>query len=61
MSGLFGKILWGLFTKLVTEKFVAKFLVIGLWNASQMSTNKVDDKLVDGAAEALGVDPKVYK
>lgn len=61
MANIFAKVLWELLASVVTKKFVSKILAIGVWSASQWTENKVDDKMAESLAEALGVDPKAYK
>lgn len=61
MSAMLARILMQILASLLTKKFVSKMLAIGAWEASQWSENKVDDKLAESFAEALGVDPKDYK
>ena len=61
MTGLIGKVLWSILETLATKVFVSKILAIGAWRASQMSENKVDDKMAEAFADALGVPPELYK
>ena len=43
-------------TKLITEKFLAKILVCGMWAIAKRTKKlKVDDRLVETVAEALDV------
>ena len=55
------KILVGLLTSLVTEKFLSKMLIeLAIW-ASAQSTNKVDDRLTGHLIEALGFKKEDFK
>lgn len=49
------KIAIGIATRMFTETFVARMLVHGLQGAAAKTTNKVDDKMVQDVADALGV------
>jgi hypothetical protein len=49
------KIIMALFMKLMTESFLAKFLVYCLQSVSKSTNNKLDDKMVVAIAEALAV------
>lgn len=60
MADILAKVMWEVIKGLLTKKFVSKLLAIGAWNASQWSENKVDDKMAESFAEALGVDPEEY-
>lgn len=53
---VFTKLMWGLIAKLLTEGFVYKVLIRGLWWASQKTNNEMDDGMVEDAAKALGVE-----
>jgi len=49
------KILIGLLTKLVTEKFVARLTVRLLYFLAVQTPFAIDDKVVDDIAEGLGI------
>lgn len=56
MTGILLKILAGLVTKLLTETFVARFVIHLLLPLAASTANKVDDQIVKDLAAALGVD-----
>lgn len=49
------KIAIGIATRMFTETFVARMMVHALQGAAAKTTNKVDDKMVQDVADALGV------
>lgn len=49
------KIAIGIGTRMLTETFVARMLVHGLQGFVAKTDNKVDDKMVQDVADALGV------
>lgn len=55
MSATLTTLFWGLLAKLLTEGFVYKVMIRGLWWASQKTTNEMDDGMVEDAAKALNV------
>lgn len=55
MSEIAIKILFSLGAKFLTESFVSRIVVHALQAASAKTTNKVDDKMVQDVADALGV------
>lgn len=56
MGAVITKLLWAMIGKLLTEGFFYKFIIRGLWQASQLSSNQLDDKIVEDVAKALGVE-----
>ncbi len=55
MQAILAKIAAALVVKLMTETFVAKFVIHLLQPAVKSTKNQVDDKIVSDLAEALGV------
>ena len=55
MTGLIAGIGVAILKRLVTETFLSKVGVEILWTLAQSSKNKLDDKLVAHAAEALDI------
>ena len=55
MGNMILKILIGLLTKLVTEKFVARLTVRLLYFLAVQTPFAIDDKVVDDIAEGLGI------
>lgn len=56
MSAMLLKLLSGLLFKLLTEGFFYKLLVRLAWQASQLSSNTLDDGVVEDIAKNLGVE-----
>ena len=55
MGNMILKILLGLLTKLVTEKFIARVTVRLLYFLAVRTPFSIDDKVVDEIAEGLGI------
>ena len=55
MQNMIIKMIIGLVTRLLTEKFIARLTVRLLWFFASQTENKVDDGIVHDIAEALGV------
>ena len=56
MQNMILKIIMGLITRLLTEKFIARFTVRLLWWLAVATPFKVDDGIVEDIAEGLGVE-----
>lgn len=61
MSIILARIAMTLLTKLITETFLAKLLIEGLRAWARQTENHYDDKVVEAAAEAFGIEPEVIK
>jgi len=56
MTNAIIKIILGLVTRLLTEKFIARLTVRLLWFLAVRTPFKVDDGVVDDIAKGLGVE-----
>ncbi len=61
MSMILAKIFVGMLTKLLSEKFISKMLILMLRAWSNNTVNAYDDKVVDALSEALGVEVEKIK
>ena len=54
MQNVIIKILMTLIGKLLTERFVARMIVIALKKSAKLTSNDVDDEIAESIDEALG-------
>jgi hypothetical protein len=61
MTALLARIGVSLLTKLITETFLAKLLIEGLRAWARTTANRYDDKVVEAAAAAFGIEAEALK
>jgi hypothetical protein len=50
------KLIWGMVSKVLTERFVSEALVYSLNSIAMSTDNNLDDRIVESVARALSVD-----
>jgi len=62
ISNILLKVLIGILTKLLTEKFLAEVIIYCLQSLAKSTDNKLDDAIVVAVAKALNIElPKEIK